>query len=354
MPAGLPLDYRQKTPPRREDTNPPKPPEMLATSLTSRAAPPDNPAATKPAGEPAPPSETRAETPARPSGKMAGVMAIVVAIMVVAAFIRSDSLTFPMAPGSEIPGTGSHGLEAVVGKPRESAAGGFDDLKGKVTKMSTADGLDYLFFLPKNWTPEKKHPVLVFLHGRGESGGFDVTLRQSLPLQLNTNATAQDAFPFITIMPSCPWSCAMANEWQDATLQATTELVNDVVSKYNGDYTRVTLAGQSMGGNGAWEYAAMQKGVFSSLVVVCGYTRNMLYSTSQLGKQLKDIPIWVFHAHNDVVIPVDASSSVVRAFKEDQSRTAELRYTESGTTQKRIPRHTITTHRQTAHTAYHT
>jgi hypothetical protein len=46
-----------------------------------------------------------------------------------------------------------------------------------------------------------KLPVLVFLHGRGESGGFDVTNAQSLPWLLLNNASFTSSFQFIAIVP---------------------------------------------------------------------------------------------------------------------------------------------------------
>ena len=47
--------------------------------------------------------------------------------------------------------------------------------------ISNRGGLDFELILPANWSPDQLHPVIVFLHGRGESGGFDVTNAQSLP-----------------------------------------------------------------------------------------------------------------------------------------------------------------------------
>jgi len=54
----------------------------------------------------------------------------------------------------------------------------------------------------------------------------------------------------------------------------------------------VSLAGQSMGGNGAWEYASSQKGLFSAVVAICGYLRSNLYEDHEIAKRLR-LPIWV-------------------------------------------------------------
>lgn len=199
---------------------------------------------------------------------------------------------------------------------------------GRMTEHMGPDGLRYLMYLPERWRPRVRYPILVFLHGRGESGGFDVTVRQSLPSLLRGNATFRSRFPFIALIPQCPWSCAQSNEWTSNVLRATTRVVNRVVAEYGGDPARVALAGQSMGGNGAWEYAAKQSGLFASLTVVCGYTRSVLYSTKALAARLDGLPVWVFHAQNDIVIPVEASDEPVAELTAARGgRGDTLRYT---------------------------
>ena len=84
-------------------------------------------------------------------------------------------------------------------------------------------GLHFELFLPNTWQPGGSPlPVLVFLHGRGESGHFHVTNAQSLPLQLLSNRSFAASFGHIAIVPQCPAHCAMANHWLAETLQART------------------------------------------------------------------------------------------------------------------------------------
>jgi len=122
----------------------------------------------------------------------------------------------------------------------------------ELTFVSDRGSLPFELFLPRQSTsPGTLSPVLVFLHGRGESGAFDVTNAQSLPLQLLTNKSFAASFPFITIVPQCPWECAQFNGWLDTTLGQLTDVIKWVVNEHVGDPARVYLAGQSMGGNGA-------------------------------------------------------------------------------------------------------
>lgn len=99
-----------------------------------------------------------------------------------------------------------------------------------------------------------KAPVLVFLHGRGESGSYDVTNAQSLPWLLQKNNSFMAEFGFITAIPQCPLHCAEINMWDSLVLRSITSLVDNFLlgDVIGGDRSRVFLTGQSMGGNGAW------------------------------------------------------------------------------------------------------
>ena len=144
--------------------------------------------------------------------------------------------------------------------------------------------LTFELFLPKDWVPPQgggggavSRSILVFLHGRGESGGFDVTNAQSLPLQLATNSSISPFASSIVLIPQCPARCAHANHWLTSTLHLISKVVREwAVPVLGGDATRVYLTGQSMGGHGAWTYAAQQPGLFAALVVVCGYSHGAL------------------------------------------------------------------------------
>ena len=187
-------------------------------------------------------------------------------------------------------------------------------------------GLHFELFLPHTWQSSATLPVLVFLHGRGESGGFSVTNAQSLPLQLLSNHSFSQTFPFIAIIPQCPHTCAMANHWLPSTLKSITSLLHEWVlhkplrmgdTGLGGDRSRVYLAGQSMGGHGAWTYAAQQPRLFAGLVVVCGYLRGS-HEGRAIGQRLSHakLPVAIYHSADDSVIPVMAADQAVAALRQ--------------------------------------
>eukprot|EP00908_Phaeocystis_cordata_P009833 Transcript_20639.p1 GENE.Transcript_20639~~Transcript_20639.p1 ORF type:complete len:295 (-),score=82.19 Transcript_20639:332-1216(-) len=208
-------------------------------------------------------------------------------------------------------------------KDVEAARGALVPLRGK--------DLHFELFVPKAWQPAVPSPVLVFLHGRGESGGFDVTNAQSLPWQLvsGNNASFASSCGFIVVVPQCPQTCASLNHWMTPTLQNVAALVHDwVVPTLGGDAHRVYLAGQSMGGHGAWIFAAQQPRLFAAVVVVCGYAQGE-QEQSTIAERLvrQGLGVHVYHSADDSVIPVAASDQMAEAIRRQGKHPERLAYT---------------------------
>ena len=96
-------------------------------------------------------------------------------------------------------------------------------------------GVVFGLFLPTAQRDGEASPVLVFLHGRGESGGFAVANAQSLPWLLSRghNASFTASFPFIVVAPQCPQECASENGWRSDVLRGVAELVHDWARAYS-------------------------------------------------------------------------------------------------------------------------
>ncbi|MCA9007217.1 MAG: hypothetical protein KDA70_18240, partial [Planctomycetaceae bacterium] len=57
----------------------------------------------------------------------------------------------------------------------------------------------YVVFVPKNYNPEKKYPVILFLHGAGERGNDGLK-----PIQVGLGPVIkqqEDSFPFVVVFP---------------------------------------------------------------------------------------------------------------------------------------------------------
>ena len=171
---------------------------------------------------------------------------------------------------------------------------------GSVSQPLTAkDGSTYLIFLPPKWTASGPHPVMLFLHGVGGINNGDGCRNPGLTTQFPLLDPAYAAkVPHIVLVP-----VAKQKDWRHH-FGSSMALVDMAISELGGDATRVTVAGQSMGGHGAWLYASqLAPGRFCAVIAMCGY----LDSDAPIGdvvppvvlEPLKTTPVWVFHAEVD-------------------------------------------------------
>ncbi len=166
----------------------------------------------------------------------------------------------------------------------------------------------YQLFLPKFYkskkeAPDKAWPLIIFLHGRGESyGPLSFVKKWGVP----RIADRDPNFQFIAVSPQCPGD----DHWKEDTQQEVlSKLLTDVLERYNVDSKRVYLTGLSMGGYGSWRFAARESHRLAAVVPVCGGGRLEDAPT------LKDLPIWAFHGDKDTVIPILRSQEMVDAIK---------------------------------------
>ena len=270
-----------------------------------------------------------------------------------------------------------HGATAREGSGDEAAAAAAaaEPLKaGTLSGLRTAaDGLQYMVYLPAAWdvappAGSPRHPVLLFLHGRGGVKNVENVRGQSITRMLldghpclmghrwggaDTTDDNTTGFPFIVLIP-----VAGQPSWQPQ-FPSLHSLVAMAQSDLHGDPGRTYLTGQSMGGNGAWHLAASAAtGVFAAVVPVCGYLEMPpapKRKSSKKGQQQppqpqpqpaipepdqavvrallrKSIPIWAFHSADDTVVPVGHTDGAMKALRQQAAGAAEgqkdrLRYT---------------------------
>lgn len=179
--------------------------------------------------------------------------------------------------------------------------------------FKTKDGAEvpYLLYLPKDFDSAKaRTPVMLFLHGRGESDGPVSLVAKWGPPQLV--AEGQD-FPFLVVSPQCPREDSWSSDTQQTRL---VELLDHIIEKYRADTDRVYLAGLSMGGSGSWRMAADHPQLFAAVVPICG--RGNVENASKL----KDLPIWVFVGDQDRVF--NANVEMVDAIRNAGSKRVRL------------------------------
>jgi len=190
---------------------------------------------------------------------------------------------------------------------------------GFMTKeLATSHGpRKYTIFIPASYTPTKKWPAIVFLHGVGE-GGSDATANVGVGLG---PAVAKRAatFPFIVIFPQS--SSGYWDENSDAAADAIATL-EQVKKDYAVDPDRVSLTGLSTGGYGVWGIGAKWNSEFAALVPMCAYSPHEKDLPT-----LAKLPVWAFHNGGDMFVFAAGSSW---ACKEINKLGGHAKYTEFG------------------------
>ena len=108
--------------------------------------------------------------------------------------------------------------------------------------------MQYLLYLPEAYEnePETEFPLLLFLHGGGESGDNIERVKTHGPPSMIEKGKD---FPFLVLTPQNPHPRKL---WNETALMA---LLDQIEKDYRVDRTRIWVAGLSRGAYGAWRLA---------------------------------------------------------------------------------------------------
>lgn len=199
----------------------------------------------------------------------------------------------------------------------------------------------YRVFLPKNRDPNKKLPVMLYLHGSGSRGNENREQAWAFAAAIEG---VKDKIDFIVVLPQC----------HDDTFWASSEMaryalaaLDKSIKEFNGDEGRLYLSGFSLGGYGTWQIAAANPGKFVAMVPVAGGVVGewpikpedraaiipevgaILDSPEPykaLAKAIGKTPTWVFHGAKDDAVPVEFPRKMVATMKETGN--SNVKYTE--------------------------
>ena len=192
----------------------------------------------------------------------------------------------------------------------------------------------YQVFVPDSWTAKQSWPVVLFLHGSGESGSDNRSqLSQGLPPWLKQQGKA---FQAVVVIPQAP----DADGWNGETEQMALKALDDSIGAYHGDRQRLYLTGLSMGGYGAWQIALDHPGTFAAAAIICGgighpndgdplhvqgIPADVADPYAWVATHIGKLPVWIFNGAIDDVVPPAESHRMHAAL---QARGDDVRYTE--------------------------
>jgi len=163
---------------------------------------------------------------------------------------------------------------------------------------------NYLLYLPEDYGKvDKQWPVILFLHGAGESDTKGTNDLKKVLKHGPPKICEAKKLQFIVVSPQSP-----GMGWQ---VEGLNLLLSDVLAKYKCDPDRVYLTGLSMGGGGTWNLATAHADRFAAIVPICGAGGD-----PKQAAKLKDLPVWAFHGGKDPTVPLKRSEDMVKAIKD--------------------------------------
>jgi predicted peptidase len=188
-----------------------------------------------------------------------------------------------------------------------AAASAGDAKTGFLNKVYKGkDGeVKYIVFVPADYTGEKEFPVILFLHGAGESG-TDGKKQAQVGLG-KAIRDKKEKFPFIAIFPQ-----SQKGGWKadGAEGKRAIAILEEVEKDYKTDKKRVYLTGLSMGGFGTWSMAVAHPERWAAIAPICGG------GDPKQAAKIKDLPCWCFHGDADTAVKVDQSRKMIQALKD--------------------------------------
>ena len=171
-----------------------------------------------------------------------------------------------------------------------------------VRTVSRSESCLYWLHLPQGYGEKQQlWPMILYLHHSSLQGHDLTMIRTEIPPE---SWNKGEDFPFVVVTPQCPETY---DAWPNELL---TDLLDEIISRYDVDHQRVYLTGVSLGGRGTWSLACEHPERFAAIIPVCGS-----YSHPEKAHNLKNVPVWAFHGAKDRVVPITAAKKMTEEIK---------------------------------------
>lgn len=210
----------------------------------------------------------------------------------------------------------------------------------------TVDFMNWRAIFPAGYNKNnaQKYPMIVMLHGAGESGrswsgkfsyassderydnnGHNLMHGgQAHRDAVNRSATSSRAFPGIIIFPQVKYSGSWESGWNYGQLnnngKMTTSVIEYMVQNYGADINRIYLHGLSNGAKGTWDISSKRPDLFAAILPMSGVASN----SEEMSNVHVTTPVWLFQGGVDTNPSPSAALKLVNLLK---SKGGNPRYT---------------------------
>jgi predicted peptidase len=166
----------------------------------------------------------------------------------------------------------------------------------------------YRLFVPpgyeaaQKYPPAQKYPIVLWLHdasARGSDNLAQISGSNRLGSRIWTTPENQKKYHAFVLAPQVSdtkgWARPHANT-PPVSIRLALEILDSVEKNYSIDRAREYLAGQSMGGEGAWRGLSIDPHRFAAAIVLCGYADDWIIP------RVAKIPVWIFQGQADPTV----------------------------------------------------
>jgi predicted peptidase len=189
----------------------------------------------------------------------------------------------------------------------ETKAQGPNNFSARSYTNGKGDTLFYRQLVPDN-NPNRKYPLLIFLHGAGERGSDNSSQLKWGVLNFATEENMLK-YPAVIIAPQCPANAGWIEFGNDRTatntplsakpakpMELLLALIKQVKAEGRIDTSRIYITGLSMGGFGTFDAIEREPDLFAAAVPVCGG------GDPTKAASLAKLPIWIFTGAEDPTV----------------------------------------------------
>ncbi|MVM29825.1 phospholipase [Spirosoma sp. HMF4905] len=174
----------------------------------------------------------------------------------------------------------------------------------------------YGLYLPKNYNPKKKYPLVVMLHGAGSNHRLELRrVFGKSNANGETDIEASRYFPEwadVNYIVASPFARGTAG-YQGIPEKDVYDVLADVKKRFNIDEDRTYLTGLSMGGGGTLWIGLSRPDIWAAIAPVCPAPPK---GTDELAANATNFPVHLFQGDADPAVKPEGTRQWVKKFQD--------------------------------------
>ncbi len=198
-----------------------------------------------------------------------------------------------------------------------------DDYEPRIYTSSKGDRIQYRLFIPRDYDPTTKYPLVLFHHGGGGTGNDNRRQFEGPCPREWAGPERQAENPCFIIAPQIPRreqrdrrDGPPRTEVMRIHIKTIHEILDSLEKEFSIDICREYVTGLSMGGECTWMSIIERPDRFAAAVPICAGDKFIGMEPSEIGAKFAQLPLWLFHGDADNVISVDVSRRLIKALRD--------------------------------------